>query len=152
MRRKLVARRPAPLSIITADDQLVAVLDAIAEIERGDGYEGPKIARRLHLIRISCRNDYGPDGDGEEVFEDRLVGAICRACDARGWRNYSSGPWWVEEDTHRSHISDDEDRIIATAEGESRALAAANAYLEAISHVSLGDEYDDRVQMADPRE
>ena len=126
--------------MIPADDQLVAVLDAIAEIERGDGYEGPKIARRLHLIRISCRNDYGPDGDGEEVFEDRLVGAICRACDARGWRNYSSGPWWVEEDTHRSHISDDEDRIIATAEGESRALAAANAYLEAISHVSLGDE------------
>jgi len=35
---------------------LAEVLDAIAEIERLDGYEGPKIARRLHLIRISCLN------------------------------------------------------------------------------------------------
>ena len=125
---KVVARS---FFVTPADGQLSAVLAKIAEIETRPGYEGPKIGRRLQLIRISALKLHGDDG--EEVFEDRLVGWVGRACDARGWRYYSSGPWWgEEEDTYRSHISDDEDRIIATAEGESRAIAAARAYRDAL--------------------
>jgi len=114
-----------------SSQELAAVLAKIAEIEATPGFEGPKIGRKLQLIRISAPKRHGDDG--KEVFEDRLVGWVGRACDARGWRYYSSGPWWgEEEDTYRSHISDDEDRIIATAEGESRALAALLAWEAAI--------------------
>ena len=122
--------------MIPADDQLVAVLDAIAEIERGDGYEGPKIARRLHLIRISCRNDYGPDGDGEEVFEDRLVGAIWRAVKARRNPKNHLDDWMIdiEDRGDGGFIVLIKDRLghkIAVGQG-ALAFAAANAYLEAI--------------------
>lgn len=120
--------------MITADDQLVAVLAKIDEIERGAGYEGPKIARRLHLIRISCLRDYGPDG--EEVFEDRLVGAIWRVVKARRNPKNHLDDWMIdiEDRGDGGFIVLIKDRLghkIAVGQG-ALAFAAANAYLEAI--------------------
>ena len=121
--------------MIPADDQLVAeVLDAIAEIERLDGYEGPKIARRLHLIRISCLNDYGPDG--EEVFEDRLVGAIWRAVKARRNPKNHLDDWMIdiEDGGDYSFVVFVKDRLghkIGVGQG-ALAFAAALAWLAAI--------------------
>ncbi|MFA5379649.1 MAG: hypothetical protein WC455_28080, partial [Dehalococcoidia bacterium] len=48
---KVVARS---FFVTPADGQLSAVLAKIAEIETRPGYEGPKIGRRLQLIRISA--------------------------------------------------------------------------------------------------
>jgi len=123
--------------VIPADDQLVAVLAKIAEIERLDGYEGQKIARRLHLIRISCLNDYGPDG--EEVFEDRAVGAIWRAVKARRNPKNHLDDWMIdiEDDGGDSFVVFVKDRLgqkIGVGQG-ALAFAAANAYLEAITHI-----------------
>lgn len=112
---------------------LAEVLDAIAEIERLDGYEGPKIARRLHLIRISCLNDYGPDG--EEVFEDRAVGAIWRAVKARRNPKNHLDDWMIDiEDGGDSFVVFVKDRLghkIGVGQG-ALAFAAALAWLAAI--------------------
>jgi len=114
------------------DDPLVAVLEKIAEIEARPGFEGPKIGRRLQLIRISAYADHG--ANGEEVFGDRVVGKIGRACDARGWALKIDGSYGDEEpyivsvvvSCHPNHYKSHD------SWGRSRAIAAASAYLKAI--------------------
>lgn len=118
------------------DDQLAAVLREIAEIEATPGFEGPKIGRKLQLIRISSPKRHGDDG--EEVFEDRLAGWVGRACDARGWALKMDGSYGDEEpyfvsvvvSCHPNHYKSHD------VWGQSRALAAARAYLEAITETT----------------
>jgi hypothetical protein len=119
------------------DDQLPTVLAKIAEIEKRPGYEGPKIGRRLQLIRISAPKLHGDDG--EEVFEDRAVGAIWRAVKAHWNPKNHLDDWMIDiEDGGDSFVVFVKDRLghkIGVGQG-ALALAAARAYLAAIG----GDE------------
>jgi len=110
-------------------DQLAAVLDKIAEMERREGFEGPKI---VTSDLVACqRCDADPSG---HCFEDGLVGEIWRACYELDLRLHISGRWWREEaDVYMCHIVN-----LATAESypaqesDSLALAAASAYRDAL--------------------
>lgn len=112
----------------TTDDQLAAVLAEIAEIEGRDGFEGPKIGRRLQLIRISAYADHGDNG--EEVFGDRVVGKIGRVCDVRGWIFTLGGPHKTPLGTHYRARIDHHSHSIGV--GFSPSIAAARAYRDAI--------------------
>jgi hypothetical protein len=98
--------------VIPADDQLVAVLAKIAEIEGREGYEGPKIS---DIERYIYELEYRSEGQlPPEWKNDIIVGEIGRACDARGWALKIDGSYGDE------------------ALAEDRVIAAASAYLKAI--------------------
>lgn len=118
-----------------AIDRLAVVLDEIAEMERREGFEGTKIGRRLQLIRISTRAWHGDEW--EEVFEDRAVGKICRACEARSkpgrrkWQYYMKWPKAPEGDYL---VIVQAGPLRFEGRGGSLALAVATAYRDALKH------------------
>ena len=121
---------------------LAAVLAEIAAIEGEDGYEGPKITPEIEAIRDVAADfdeQQFDDDDGNilhfprQWVDDVVIGAIGRACDANGWefypqisstRRYSCMVWRIAPPriSERFH-----------ARGESLALAAALAWLAAIT-------------------
>lgn len=124
----LTPAAPNSPEVPDSSQELASVLAEIAEIEARPGFEGPKIGRRLKLIRISASEVHGYESD--EVFDDRVVGKISRACDARGWRICLTGRYWPGKDALMCTIAGDERAIIRW--GSSRALAAARAYRDAL--------------------
>lgn len=128
--------------------KLAAVLAEIAEIEEAPDYMGQKINRDIKEARwvfgtaeeeIEYEDEYGhrarisiPD----EWLVDIVVGAIGRACETRGWRLGFSAFCW--SDGYRAFIRAQGvgEVIISCGRDESRALAAAHAYRDAIKETT----------------
>lgn len=132
---------PNPPEVPDSSQELASVLAEIAEIEARPGFEGPKIGRRLKLIRISASEVHGYESD--EVFDDRVVGKISRACDALGYHWEGGrcdeptgcifGISRVAPGYDGDHPVQRHKYLIAEETGDSLALAAARAYLAAIT-------------------
>lgn len=123
---------------------LAEVLDAIAEIERRPGYEGPKITEEIESIRWigddfdEQQYDYD-DGTTltfpREWIDDVTVGAIWRAVKARRNPKNHLDDWMIDiEDGGDSFVVFVKDRLghkIGVGQG-ALAFAAALAWLAAI--------------------
>jgi hypothetical protein len=114
-------------------DAIAAALERIRRLEARPGYEGPMIARRLQLIRIMDKKDYGDDG--EAVFGDRAVGAVVRVAKAHRNPQNHLDDWMIDiEDGGDSFAVLIKDRLghkIGVGQGP-LALAALLAWLAAI--------------------
>lgn len=129
-KENVLTTSPNPSESPDSSHELAVVLSKIAEIEARPGFEGPKITLALRLD--------DPIPSRGKIFEDIVVGEIARACDAREWD-------FISEICHTgeivlylaliSQVEGEELRFVVHEQGDSLALAAASAYLEArMSH------------------
>ena len=122
----------------TTDDPLAAVLADIDEIEGREGFEGPKISKWISnaVAFLGQPRIWGTPDDRmiQLLYSDAIVGAVGRACDARGWALKIDGSYGDEEpyivsvvvSCHPNHYKSHD------SWGHSRAIAAASAYQKAI--------------------
>lgn len=121
-------------------DQLAVVLVEIAEIERREGFEGPKITG--YISSVAAMQDMMVRGGGEFmplVVEDAIIGEIWRAVKSHlDPENYLKD-WMIDiEDGGDGGfvvmIRDRVGRLISEGQGP-LALAAAKAWLAAIQEI-----------------
>ena len=109
---------------------LANVLAELAEIEATEQYNGPKICGHLDTVRA---HPWDSLKDGQDQFEDHVVGWIWRACGKLGLQVTVCD----NQDYFVARITNWKD-VLVRNDGDTLAEALASTYLIVIKEIAYG--------------